>query len=182
MCQSCPFLHAFCMQEGAWSLYIFFQNHNYQGGTGNFTYKASILAGQQKALLKYDSQIIKPYKCHVPRELPSSQIAIYSAQTTQPFIISNSQLHSQLISQLYCTTRITFLTNSYIFCLNYPAIIFIIAIASQLASYIVPPEFPSLQIAIYFAQTIQPFFSLQLQLVTYLVSQLSILLYKGSTS
>ena len=32
-----------CMQEGAWSLYIFFQNHNYQEGTGNFIYKALIL-------------------------------------------------------------------------------------------------------------------------------------------
>ena len=31
------------MQHRAWSLYIFFHNHNYQGGTGEFIYKASIL-------------------------------------------------------------------------------------------------------------------------------------------
>ena len=49
MRRSCPFLYAFCMQEEAWSLYNFFWN-NYQGGTGNFAYKTSILAGQQKAL------------------------------------------------------------------------------------------------------------------------------------
>ena len=35
------------MQEGAWSLYIFFHNHNYQGGTGKFTNKASILDNKQ---------------------------------------------------------------------------------------------------------------------------------------
>ena len=31
---------------------------------------------------------MKPHKCYVPPELPSSQIAIYFAQTTQPFIIT----------------------------------------------------------------------------------------------
>ena len=118
MHRSRPFLYAFCMQEGVWLLYIFFQNHNYQGGTGNFTYKALILTGQQKALVKYDSLIVQPHKCCVPPTLPSSQIAIYFAQITQPFII---------------------------------------AIASQLASYIVPLV-TSLAIAIYFAQTTQPFF------------------------
>ena len=56
--------------------------------TGNFTYKALILAGQQKALLKYDGLIMQPHKCRVPPELPSSQIAIYLAQATQPFIIA----------------------------------------------------------------------------------------------
>ena len=34
------------MQEGAWSLYIF-HNHNYQGATGRFIYKASILDNKQ---------------------------------------------------------------------------------------------------------------------------------------
>ena len=168
MHRSYLFLHTFCMQEGVQSLYIFFQNHNYPEGTGNFIYKASILAGQQKALLKYDSLIVQPHKCCIPPELPSLQIAIYFAQTTQPFIIaiasqlasyivppelppsqqlyillklpslsfhySYSQLHSQLASQSYCTTRITFFLNSYIFCSNYPVILFYIA--SQLAIHI----------------------------------------------
>ena len=35
------------MQEGVWLLYIFFCNHNYQGDTGEFIYKASILANKQ---------------------------------------------------------------------------------------------------------------------------------------
>ena len=35
------------MEEGAWSLYIFFHNHSYQGGTGKFIYKASILDSKQ---------------------------------------------------------------------------------------------------------------------------------------
>ena len=30
-------------QEGVWMLYISFQNHNTQGGTGKFIYKPSIL-------------------------------------------------------------------------------------------------------------------------------------------
>ena len=30
-------------------------------------------------------QIMKPHKCHTPPEMPSSQIAIYFAKTTQPF-------------------------------------------------------------------------------------------------
>ena len=35
------------MQEGAWSLYIFFQNHNNQEGTSKLIYKASILHNKQ---------------------------------------------------------------------------------------------------------------------------------------
>ena len=42
------------MQEGAWSLYIFFHNHKYQGGTGNFIYKASILDNKQLLLNMVD--------------------------------------------------------------------------------------------------------------------------------
>ena len=34
-------------QEGASFLCIFFCNHNYQGGTGEFIYKASILGSKQ---------------------------------------------------------------------------------------------------------------------------------------
>ena len=55
-----------------------------------FIYKASTIAGQQKALLKYDSLIVQPQRCHVPPELPSLQIAIYNyfAETSHPFIIA----------------------------------------------------------------------------------------------
>ena len=35
------------MQERAWLLCIFFSNHNYQGGTGEFIYKALILGNKQ---------------------------------------------------------------------------------------------------------------------------------------
>ena len=35
------------MQERAKLLYIFFHNHNYQGGSGKFIYKASILDNKQ---------------------------------------------------------------------------------------------------------------------------------------
>ena len=34
-------------QEGEWSLYIFFHNHNCKGGTGKFIYRASILDSKQ---------------------------------------------------------------------------------------------------------------------------------------
>ena len=49
--------------------------HNYQGGTGNFIYKASILSGQQKTLYHQNY-------------LPCRWLAIYFAQTTQLFIIT----------------------------------------------------------------------------------------------
>ena len=38
------------MQEGVWSLYISFQNHNTQAGTGKFNYEASILDENPKAI------------------------------------------------------------------------------------------------------------------------------------
>ena len=38
------------MQEGAWSLYISFQNHNTQEYTGKFIYKPSILDEKQLLL------------------------------------------------------------------------------------------------------------------------------------
>ena len=41
------------MQEGAWSLYISFQNHNTQGGTGKFIYKPSVL-DEKQLYLKQD--------------------------------------------------------------------------------------------------------------------------------
>ena len=36
-----------CTQEGEWSLYIFFHNHNYQGGIGKFIYRALMLDNKQ---------------------------------------------------------------------------------------------------------------------------------------
>ena len=86
-----PFLHAFCTQEGALLLYIFFQNHNCQGGTGNFTYKASILAGEQKAL--YHQNYLPRKQLYILLKPPSHSLQL--------------QLVTQLASQLYCTTRIT---------------------------------------------------------------------------
>ena len=47
-------------QGGAWSLYIFLHNHNYQRGAGKFIYKALILDNKQ--LLLY---MIKGYHCTV---------------------------------------------------------------------------------------------------------------------
>ena len=41
------------MQEGAWLLYIFLQNHNYQGGTGKYIYKG-FANRQQRTFLKHD--------------------------------------------------------------------------------------------------------------------------------
>ena len=35
------------MQEGVWSLYIFFHNYNYQEDTGKLIYKALILDNKQ---------------------------------------------------------------------------------------------------------------------------------------
>ena len=82
-----------CTEEGVWLLYIFFHNHNYQGCTGKFIYKALILDNKQ---------------------LLSNMIDREAAQVTY-------------------TTRNAFLTVSYIFCSNHPAILCIIAIASFIA-------------------------------------------------
>ena len=85
-----PFLACIFMQEQAWSLYIFFQNHNYEGGIGNFTYVQGF-------------DISWTAEGSVPPELLSSQIAIaiHSAQTIQLFIITlASYIASQLASQL----------------------------------------------------------------------------------
>ena len=78
------------MQEGVWLLCIIFYIHNYQRGTGEFIYKASILGNKQ---------------------LLSNVVDRKATQTSY-------------------TTRTAFLADSYIICLNYPAIICIIAIAS----------------------------------------------------
>ena len=52
-----------------------FHNHNYQGGTGKFIYKASILENKQ-----LPSNMIDHEATQVPhQQLPSSQIAIYFA-------------------------------------------------------------------------------------------------------
>ena len=52
-------------------------------------------------------------------------------------ILGNKQLLSNMIdhkaTQVPYTTRIAFLTDSYIFCSNFPAILYIIAIASYIA-------------------------------------------------
>ena len=117
ICVNHAFLHAFCTQEGAWLLNIFFQNHNYQGGTGNFTYVQGFDI-QQKALY------------HQNYFLADSQLYIF-AQTTQ--------LVTQLFSQLAILYHQNYLPRN-----------------SQL----------------YFAQTTQPFFSLQV--VTQLVSYIAI--------
>ena len=79
------FLHAFCKQEGAWSLYNFFYNHNYQEGTGNFTFKALILAGQQKALY---------HQNYLARK------QLYILCSNHPAFHLQLQLVTQLVSQL----------------------------------------------------------------------------------
>ena len=89
-----PLLAYICVkkhtQGGAWLLSIFFCNRNFQGGTGEFIYKASILGNKQLLTNMIDCEA-----------------------TSLPY-----------------TTRIAFLADSYMFCSNYPVILFIIAIAS----------------------------------------------------
>ena len=57
------FLLYFCkkkhMQEGVWLLYISFQNHNMQAGTGKFMYKAMIINEKQLLLKHNDYKAIK---------------------------------------------------------------------------------------------------------------------------
>ena len=53
---------------------LFRLNHIYQGGLGKLNYKAIFYNKSQMAFLKYDSFIMKLYKCHVPLELPLLQI------------------------------------------------------------------------------------------------------------
>ena len=81
------------MQDEVWWLYIFFHNHNYPEGTGEFIYKSSILDN---------------------RQLLSSMI-------------------DREVTQVPYTNRNVFLTDSYIFCYNHPAIFCFIAIASYIA-------------------------------------------------
>ena len=61
-------------------------------------------------------------------------LSVYKA-----LILDNKQLLSNTIdyeaTQVSYTTRIAFLVDSYIFCSNYPAILFIIAIASYILLY-----------------------------------------------
>ena len=47
------------MQEGAWSLYISFQNRNTQEGTGEDIYKPSVLDEKQVCLNRIDREAIK---------------------------------------------------------------------------------------------------------------------------
>ena len=92
-----PFLHAFCTQEGAWSL-----------------------------------------------QFSSRNIIIRERQVILP---TRFDINTQLDIKRLCTTRIAFLTNSYIFCSKYPAIHYSYSqLHSQLASYIVPQELPPLQL------------------------------------
>ena len=46
------------MQEGTWLLCIFFCNHNYQGGTGEYIYKALIIGNKQLLLNMIDCKAI----------------------------------------------------------------------------------------------------------------------------
>ena len=90
MRRSCPFLQAFCTQEGVWSLYIFFQNHNYQGGTSNFTYKASIYS---KRLCTTGITFLADSQLYILLKPPSqlhSQLAILYHQN---YLLRNSQLY-----------------------------------------------------------------------------------------
>ena len=54
------------MQEGAWSLNIFSHNHNYQGGTGKFIYKALTLDNKQLLLNTRDRKAKQvPYNTRI---------------------------------------------------------------------------------------------------------------------
>ena len=69
-------------QEGAWLLCIIFCNRNYKGDTGQFIYKALILGNKQLLSNMVDSEATYvPYTTAIA----FLQIAIYFAQTTQPF-------------------------------------------------------------------------------------------------
>ena len=68
MRRSHPFLHAFCMQEGG----------------GHCTISSRIIIVREVQVQGFN--ISWTAKGSVPPELPSSQIGIYFAQTTQPFI------------------------------------------------------------------------------------------------
>ena len=70
------------MQEEAWLLYIFFYNHNYQGGTGKFIYKALILDNKQllSNMIDYKATQV-PYTTRITFFADS----YIFAQTSQPF-------------------------------------------------------------------------------------------------
>ena len=63
--------------RGAWSLYIFFHNHNYLGGTGKFIYKASILDNKQ-LLSNIDRSQSYTSTIHHQNCLPCRQLYICS--------------------------------------------------------------------------------------------------------
>ena len=60
------------MQEGAWLLYIFFQNHNDQEGTGNFIYKALIL---------HNKQLLSNMTGHKSTQVPSTNRTAFLADS-----------------------------------------------------------------------------------------------------
>ena len=71
------------MQEGAWLLYIFVQNHSTQGYINKFTYLKYFDITWQAACFQ-TSSIAKSPKCLLLTELPSWQR--YLAKIIQPFL------------------------------------------------------------------------------------------------
>ena len=105
------------MQGWAWLLCNLFCNHNYQGDTGEVIYKDSIYGNKHLFSNMIDH---KPHKYRTPPELPSSQMATYFAQPTQPFFALQLQLATQLVGQLCCYIKAALLNKD----------------SKQLASYI----------------------------------------------
>ena len=91
------------MYEGVWSLYNFFQNPNYLRGTGNFTYKALILAGQQKALY-HQNYLPRKQLCVLlkpPNHSLQLQLQLHS-QLLASYIVPPELSLSQLGTSLLC--------------------------------------------------------------------------------
>ena len=98
-----------------------------------------IIIGEGQVSFLQDFDIGWTAKGSVPPELPSSQIAMYFAQTTQPFYI------------VIISSRIIIIGEGQVIFLQDFDI-------SWTAKGSVPPELPSSQIAMYFAQTTQLFY------------------------
>ena len=88
-------------QKWAWLLCILFCNHNYQGGTGEFIYKADIR--QQTVPLKHDRQQSHISAVHHQNCLPCRQL--YILLSLPSLYLHYSYSYSQLYIGFYLSNR-----------------------------------------------------------------------------
>ena len=98
----------FCIKKhtllGAWLLYVFFHNHNYQGGTRKFIYKVLVLDNKQLLSNMIDCEATKV--SHTTRTAFLADSYIFCSN--YPAIFCSSYCYSQL----YCYMKAALLNKN----------------------------------------------------------------------